>query len=81
MPKLIAKKSFSYATRALRSGDEFEASSRDAKILTTIGRAAYPPTVLPPVPEPAAPPAAAPQYEAPARVKRQYHRRDLTAEK
>ena len=39
MPNLIAKKSFSYATRMLRAGDAFSAGRRDAKILVAIGKA------------------------------------------
>ena len=40
MVKLIAKRSQTYATRRLTAGDVFEASNRDARILTAIGRAA-----------------------------------------
>jgi hypothetical protein len=39
MPKLTATKSFGYATRRLRAGDEFVTSNRDARLLIAIGKA------------------------------------------
>lgn len=37
--KMIALKTFRYATRALVTGDDFDASRRDARILEAIGKA------------------------------------------
>lgn len=39
MRKLIARKPFRYASRALRPGEEFEASERDARLLKAVKRA------------------------------------------
>ncbi len=39
MPKLVATKELTYNTRRLFAGDEFEASNRDAVILTAIRKA------------------------------------------
>lgn len=39
--KLKATKPFRYASRALAVGDQFEASSRDARVLTAIRKAEY----------------------------------------
>lgn len=39
MPKLIATKAMTYATRRLRAGDEFEATNQHARILKAIGKA------------------------------------------
>lgn len=39
MPKLTATKTFGYATRRLRAGDEFVTSNRDARLLIAIGKA------------------------------------------
>lgn len=36
---MVATKAFRYATRAMMAGDYFEASRRDAKILTAVGKA------------------------------------------
>lgn len=41
--RLIAKKAFLYASRALSVGDTFDASEQDAKTLTAIGHAAEAP--------------------------------------
>jgi hypothetical protein len=38
---LIAKKSFRYAGKPLSAGDSFDASSRDARVLTAIGKASH----------------------------------------
>lgn len=40
MPQLVAKAAFTYAARALKPGDKFEASDKDAKILRLTKRAA-----------------------------------------
>ncbi|MFP4538477.1 MAG: hypothetical protein ACLFPA_09260 [Dichotomicrobium sp.] len=55
MKRMTAVKPLTYRTRRLKAGEEFEASRRDAKILTAIGKAK-------PVPEckPEAAPASAP---------------------
>ena len=37
--RLIACKPFTYSTRALVVGQDFEASSRDARVLVAIGKA------------------------------------------
>jgi hypothetical protein len=39
MPKLIATKSMTYATRRLIAGDEFVAKPRHARVLVAIGKA------------------------------------------
>lgn len=39
MPRLIAEAAFAYATKALKPGDEFEASDKDANILKLAKRA------------------------------------------
>lgn len=39
MPKLIAKAAFTYANRALKEGDEFDATDKDANILKLTKRA------------------------------------------
>lgn len=39
MPQLVAKAAFTYATRALKPGDKFEASEKDARILKLTKRA------------------------------------------
>lgn len=39
MPRLIAQAAFSYAGRALKSGDEFEAIEKDAELLKLTKRA------------------------------------------
>lgn len=39
MPRLVAKKPFRYASRALQPGEEFEASARDARLLKAVKRA------------------------------------------
>lgn len=44
--RLIATKNMSYATRALRAGDEFNASPSDARILIALGRASEVPAAL-----------------------------------
>lgn len=38
---LVAKKSLSYKSRRMQVGDEFEASHRDARILTAAGKARF----------------------------------------
>lgn len=73
MPRLIASKSFRYATRQLRAGDPFDASDADARILLRIGRATEPAdmpddmggVVIPADGEP---------------TRRRYRRRDMRAE-
>lgn len=77
MQKLVANKAFTYARRALKPGDSFDAASRrDARVLVATGRASR-------QPEDAAPavPVISPAPVAPIRAKRRYNRRDLTAEK
>lgn len=39
---LIANKDFSYMTRRLKAGEQFECKARDAKVLTGIGLARTP---------------------------------------
>ena len=39
MQKMVATKSMVYRTRRLQAGDEFDASGRDARVLTAIGKA------------------------------------------
>lgn len=39
MPRMTATKPFRYAARALKVGDEFTASRRDARLLEAIGKA------------------------------------------
>lgn len=39
MPQLVANAAFTYANRALKPGDRFEASDKDAKILKLTKRA------------------------------------------
>jgi hypothetical protein len=72
--KLIAKAAYSYASRRLRAGDEFEASEKDADILLAIGRAER--YVEPKVAKCGT---MATEKTAP-RVKRAYKRRDMRAE-
>lgn len=50
--KLIASRAMRYGTRALRAGDEFEASRRDARLLVAIGRASEAKEPEPVKPEP-----------------------------
>lgn len=63
MPKLVATKNMTYATRHLRAGDSFDAVPRDARVLKAIGKARDdynvpvqplpeqgPPVVTPPAP-------------------------------
>lgn len=82
---LIATAAFTYAGQRLSPGDPLRARSpRDARILTAIGRA----RVAEPVEEPAGAPLAAGLVEATLAVelveapkpRRQYRRRDMTAE-
>ncbi len=70
--RLVARSRFPYANRALRPGDEFDASDKDAFILIGAGTAA------PADPE-VTTPAAAVAEEQPAR-RRKYRRRDIVAE-
>lgn len=58
--KLTVIKPFSYAGRSMRAGADFEATSRDARILIAIGKAAYQTRVMT-----AAAPASAPAPTAP----------------
>ncbi len=60
MVKLVSTKNHRYNTRALRAGDVFEASPRDAKILRGLKKAELAPEVAPtppPAPEVSPPPA------------------------
>lgn len=41
MPKIFAVKEVRYAQRRYLPGDAFDASEKDAKLLTAIGRASY----------------------------------------
>lgn len=48
--KLVANRQFSYATRSLKAGDEFEATRVDARALVATGRAKiYTPDPLAPL--------------------------------
>jgi len=39
MPKMIARKSFRYAGRSLAAGEEFSATTADARVLAATGHA------------------------------------------
>ncbi len=65
MEQLTALKPFPYARKSLKPGDDFEASSKDARILIVIGKARR--RVEAPAP-------------VIAKAKRTYKRKDLTAE-
>lgn len=72
--QLIARRKVTYANRALRPGESFEASSKDAAILTAIGAA----EAAQSVDEPAA---VESESEEPRRQRRRsYRRRDMIAE-
>lgn len=77
---LIANKPMRYAGRALKAGDSFQASGRDSRTLTLIGRASEF------VPAPVAKEPVKVEPVAPSKVveeetqKRTYKRRDLRAE-
>lgn len=52
MAKLIATKRQRYGTRELRTGDAFEASDKDARVLKALKRATPAPDSAPPKPRP-----------------------------
>lgn len=66
MPRLSAKGSLRYASRDMTDGEEFEASEKDAFVLTKIGKASIASSA---VGEPKEQP----------RQKRRYQRRDMVA--
>lgn len=68
---LKATKSFTYAGRALRTGDTFDASRSDARVLRAVGRAVQVGTYETTAAAPAVPKAAAPSESAKAAPKRQ----------
>jgi len=49
---MTANKAMRYGTRRLRAGDLFEASSRDARILSAIGKASYATRAMRAAPDP-----------------------------
>lgn len=77
--RLVATKAYTYSDRSLKAGDVFEASEKDAKLLTMIGSATVKPAdnylakVLQPSEENHS------EAESP-KPKRQYRRRDLVPE-
>ena len=85
MPTLITRKPFAYANRRMKTGEEFEASNKDAKLLVAIGRAKWKPdpvVQLQSLPAPTEERAEDPKIETKAeepRVKRAYNRRDMKA--
>lgn len=83
MPKLIALKTFPYGGRRLKPNDAFTAvSAQDARLLIAIGRAKA--DLTPPVQTYHAAVMTAEHSEPvdePLRPRRQYRRRDMTAEK
>lgn len=76
---MVALKPQIYASRRLAVGDEFTVRGRsDARLLLALGRADFAMAHAAPEPEPA-PVAVAAEPEVP-KPKRQYRRRDMTAE-
>lgn len=75
--KLIGLKRFPYAGHAIQKDEPFEATVRDARVLVTMGRARQDLTIAPQPAVIQAPPASV-AAQAPRR--RQYRRRDMTAE-
>lgn len=73
-----------YAGRRIKPGEVFEANgASDARVLIAIGRADFAPAL--PTPEPLPEPVVIPQWpetqdEPAPKPKRQYKRRDMTAE-
>lgn len=53
MAKMIASRKLIYGTRRLKAGDDFDASTRDARVLHAIGRASYATKVVTVQPDPA----------------------------
>jgi len=80
--KMIATKSFTYAGKPRKPGDEFDVTGRDVRLLSAVGRAK--PAPPPPPPKPvkrdtvAEEPAAQPDEAKPR--KGRYRRRDMKAE-
>jgi len=83
--KMIATKSFTYAGKSRRPGDEFDVADRDVKLLAAVKRAKPAPPALVPAPRPSrrdmAPeqPATTEANESKPR-KCRYRRRDVRAE-
>lgn len=75
--RLMALMPFVYASRPLRAGDVFEASEKDATLLKVVKRAVDAPSRLFRTRDVEAEPDAT---VVQPRVKRQYRRRDLSAE-
>lgn len=77
--RLIATKDYTYAGRSLKAGDPFEASEKDANLLTLIGNAKEAPTksYRTKVSEP---PVLDESQDVASPSKRKYLRRDLVAE-
>lgn len=72
MVALIATVAFPYAGRSLAAGDRFDASERDARTLTLLGRAKVAPRL--------SRKDLTTESETGVRPKRQYRRRDLVPE-
>lgn len=75
MQRLIANAALRYASRDLTAGEEFEASDKDAFVLTNTGKAK---AKAKPEAKPETKPEAVEDAQPPA--KRRYNRRDMRAE-
>ncbi len=85
MVKMTAKKAFTYANKALKPGDPFDARDADARVLKAIGRAdaAAPARAMPAqvrAPMVAKALDAQPKTQAKQAAAHTYKRRDLVAE-